>query len=271
MLELSRRDSRLPVYPTRRESHMLEPMVDILTSDYYHPEPAKKPLAIPESGITTTFDGWPFSSRGPVKPETNNMVPDRSGSSVSARVSYPRGHRPIFPLGLSQPVAPPLSDRIVLPMTVPARKPLSYKMYKEGADPNAHTKRFEKILWINGEIDELVMMTLFCTIVTNKVQRWADDYLNMHPNCTWKQFKVAFMKRYKEQHIDEQVYVALKTLKQGDNERVEDYYERFMKLMQTPMGEGFMLSNFWTGLLDYLRVITSMQNIAFLTELKETV
>jgi hypothetical protein len=36
-------------------------------------------------------------------------------------------------------------------------------------------------------------------------------------------------------------------------------------------GEGFMLSNFRTGLLDYLRITTSMLNIAFLTELKEAV
>jgi hypothetical protein len=35
------------------------------------------------------------------------------------------------------------------------------------------------------------------------------------------------------------------------------------------MGEGFMLGNFRTGLLDYLRVTTSVLNIASLTELKE--
>jgi hypothetical protein len=145
-------------------------------------------------------------------------------------------------------------------------------MYKEGADLDAHTRSFEKILWINGEIDELVVMTLFCTTLTNKIQRWADDYLDMHPSYTWEQFKAAFKKRYREQLTDEQVYATLKTFKQGDNERVEDYYERFMKLircLQTTVGEGFMLSNFRTGLLDYLRVTTSVLNIASLTELKE--
>jgi hypothetical protein len=57
MLELSRGDSRPPVYPTRRESPIPEPMVDILTGDYYHPEPTKKPLAVLENGMTVAFDG----------------------------------------------------------------------------------------------------------------------------------------------------------------------------------------------------------------------
>jgi hypothetical protein len=39
--------------------------------------------------------------------------------------------------------------------------------------------------------------------------------------------------------------LALKTLNQGDNEKTENYYERFMKLircLQTLVGEGFMLA-----------------------------
>jgi hypothetical protein len=154
-----------------------------------------------------------------------NRTLDKSGPSANARVSYPGNHKPVYPLGVPQPVAPPLADRAILPMTVPAKKPLSYKMYKEGTDPDAHTRSFEIFLWINGETDELVVMTLFCTTLIDKVQRWADDNLDMHLSCTWEQFKAAFMKYYREQQTDEQVYAALKTLKQGDNERVEDYYE----------------------------------------------
>jgi hypothetical protein len=105
-----------------------------------------------------------------------NRTLDKSGPSANARVSYPGNHKPVYPLGVPQPVAPPLADR--------AKKPLSYKMYKEGTDPDAHTRSFEIFLWINGETDELVVMTLFCTTLIDKVQRWADDYLNMHPSCT---------------------------------------------------------------------------------------
>jgi hypothetical protein len=81
-----------------------------------------------------------------VKPEIDNRTLDRSGPFANARVSYPRSHRPVYPLGLSQLVASPLTNRAVLPMTVPTRKPLSYKMYKEGANPDAHTRSFEKVL-----------------------------------------------------------------------------------------------------------------------------
>jgi hypothetical protein len=110
MPELSRRDPRTPAYSTKKELQMPKPMVDILTGDYYHPKPAKKPQGITKSDMLAAFDGCPFSSRGPVKLETDNMVPDRSRPSACARVSYPGKHRPIYPLGLSHLVATPLVD-----------------------------------------------------------------------------------------------------------------------------------------------------------------
>jgi hypothetical protein len=145
MPEMSRGDPRPPAYP-RRETSMPEPMVDILSGDYYHPEPGKKPKGIPDHCMPTTFDGWPFSSKGPTKLVLDNQVLDRSGPSPSGRASFPESHRPVYPLGPSHPVAPPLMDRAILPLTVLARKPLSYKMYKEGADPDALIRSFEKIL-----------------------------------------------------------------------------------------------------------------------------
>lgn len=89
---------------------MPEPMVDILTSDYYHPELAKKPLAVLENGMIASFDGWPFSNKGPVKLEIDNRTLDKSGPSASAKVSYPGSHIPVYPLGLSQPMAPLLAN-----------------------------------------------------------------------------------------------------------------------------------------------------------------
>ena len=94
-------------------------------------------------------------------------------------------------------------------------------------------------------------MTHFYTTLTGTVQRQADDYMDMHPSCTWEQFKVAFKKHYREQQMDEQVYATLKTLKQGDNDRVEDYYECFMKLircLQTTMLYAQQLQNWPFGL-----------------------
>jgi hypothetical protein len=60
--------------------------------------------------------------------------------------------------------------------------------------------------------------------------------------------------------LDEQVYIALKTFIQGETEKIQDYYERFMKLMkclQSDVGQDFKLTYFRTGLLDYLRITTS--------------
>jgi hypothetical protein len=42
MPEMSKGDSRTLASPTKRELQMPKPMVDILTGDYYHPEPAKR-------------------------------------------------------------------------------------------------------------------------------------------------------------------------------------------------------------------------------------
>jgi hypothetical protein len=67
-------------------------------------------------------------SRGLVKLETNSRVPNINGPSTSARVSYSGSHELVYPLGLSHPVANPLVDRAVPPMTIPAKKPMSYKM-----------------------------------------------------------------------------------------------------------------------------------------------
>ena len=64
MLELSRREPRIPAYPPQRESQMLEPMVDILIGDYYHPELAKKSQGVLKSGMIAAVDGWSFNSRG---------------------------------------------------------------------------------------------------------------------------------------------------------------------------------------------------------------
>ena len=47
MPELIKRDSWALVYPTRKELQVLEPMVDILTSNYYHSEPFKNFQGIP--------------------------------------------------------------------------------------------------------------------------------------------------------------------------------------------------------------------------------
>lgn len=163
----------------------------------------------------------------------------------------------------SAPPRPPVSAE---------RKQLPYRAYKEGNDPDAHLRYFDKCAWFNGETDETVIITLFGTTLVDKAQRWFDDWLDHHPYCTWEEAKEAFKLRYREQDSDEQVYMMLQTFKQGEGEKVQDYYERFMKVvkcLQTEVGEGFKLTYFWAGLLDYLKVTTNGSTANTLTELKE--
>jgi hypothetical protein len=52
-----------------------------------------------------------------------------------------------------------------------------------------------------------------------------EDYLD----CIFAKLQLAFCKRYRKVHDDEQVYLQLKNMEEK-NERVEVYYERSLKL-----------------------------------------
>jgi hypothetical protein len=48
--------------------------------------------------------------------------------------------------------------------------------------------------------------------------------------CTFLELEVAFCKRYRIIQNNEHVYMALIVIKQGNDEKVEVYYERILKL-----------------------------------------
>jgi hypothetical protein len=75
--------------------------------------------------------------------------------------------------------------------------------YKEGSDPDAHIRYFEKCIWHNGETDEVVIINLFGTTLTDKMQRWYDNWPDYYQYCTWNEAKEAFKLRYQEQDSDE--------------------------------------------------------------------
>jgi hypothetical protein len=78
-------------------------------------------------------------------------------------------------IGISVPMVAPIR-----PPPMVQRKPLSYRIYKEGSNPDAHVCYFEKCIWHNGETDEVVIINLFGTTLTDKVQRWYDDWLDYY-------------------------------------------------------------------------------------------
>jgi hypothetical protein len=96
--------------------------------------------------------------------------------------------------------------------------------------------------------------------------------LDYNQYCTWDEAKEAFQLRYWEQDSDEQIYTTLRTFKQRETEKVQDYYEKFLKFMkflQSNVEEGFKLTYFRADLLDYLRITTSGSTLETLNELKE--
>ena len=101
MPKLERGDLRIPNYPLRMELQMLEPMVDILTSDYYHLEHTKRPPRIRENNSTAAIGGGPFNSKGLVTTMLDSKRPKKIELSISGMASYPKSHRHVYPLGLS--------------------------------------------------------------------------------------------------------------------------------------------------------------------------
>jgi hypothetical protein len=51
-----------------------------------------------------------------------------------------------------------------------------------------------------------------------------------YPDYTFTKLQLVFCKRYIKVQNDEQVYLQLKNMKQQNSERMEDYYERLLKL-----------------------------------------
>jgi hypothetical protein len=85
---------------------------------------------------------------------------------LSTKGTLGRAYSSISPaIGMFAPMVAP-----VRPPPMVQRKPLSYRTYKEGSDPDAHIRYFEKYIWHNGETDEVVIINLFGTTLTDKVQ-----------------------------------------------------------------------------------------------------
>jgi hypothetical protein len=66
-------------------------------------------------------------------------------------------------IGMLAPMVAP-----VRPLPMVQRKPLSYMTYKEGSDPDAHVSYFEKCIWHNRETNEVVIINLFGTTLTDR-------------------------------------------------------------------------------------------------------
>ncbi len=81
-----------------------------------------------------------------------------------------------------------------------------------------------------------------------------------------------FYKWYEIVQIDEQVYMALKSIEQGPHEKLEVYYERIFKLpknLQDKIKDSLLITFFRAGLQPYLCVAMALAKCDNLFQQKE--
>ena len=118
----------------------------------------------------------------------------------------------------------------VMPSSLPSRKSLPYPLYQAGTDPDAHIRVFKKAIRANRETEDDEMINLFCYTLRDAVSEWGENFLNSYPGCNFEMITKALCKRYRKVQTDEQVYMALRAIKQTESETVESYFERLIKL-----------------------------------------
>lgn len=72
--------------------------------------------------------------------------------------------------------------------------------------------------------------------------------------------EVAFCKHFRTIQNDEQVYMAFTVIKQGNDKKVEVYYERILKLvnrLQHKVDDNLLTTFFRVGLVPYLQIATA--------------
>ncbi len=80
------------------------------------------------------------------------------------------------------------------------------------------------------EKNDVDIINLFCFTLRDAISKWGFFFMRTPLVCRFEELEVTFCKRYQKVQMDEQVYMALRMLKQGGNEKVEIYYERILKV-----------------------------------------
>ena len=144
--------------------------------------------------------------------------------------------------------------------TRPSRKQLSYPVYEESKDPDSHVQVFEIAIYTNRETEEGDKINLFGYTLRDNVQDWYSNFRKLHPKVDYQGLLAAFCKRFRKVQNDAQAYNMLKNIEQKRDEKVQQYYERFAKLvnsLQKSPDDGFLVTLFRGGLLPELIVATA--------------
>jgi hypothetical protein len=93
-----------------------------------------------------------------------------------------------------------------LPPNKPYRQPLNCPKYVRDFDTNAHVRVFKVVIKENGETNDEKIVNLFSFTLKDTMSNWCKntgDYLD----CIFAKLQLAFCKRFKKVHNDEQVYM----------------------------------------------------------------
>jgi hypothetical protein len=63
------------------------------------------------------------------------------------------------------------------------------------------------------------------------ILEWGENFMQFDTGCTFLKLEVAFCKWHCIVQNDEHVYMGFKVIKQGNDEKVEVYYEQILKLV----------------------------------------
>jgi len=83
---------------------------------------------------------------------------------------------------------------------------------------------FKKAIKVNGEIVEANIINLFGFTLRGYIFEWGKNFVQDHPNCTFKKVEQAFCKQFKTMKNDEKVYMQLQNIQQRTIKCGEVYY-----------------------------------------------
>jgi hypothetical protein len=99
-----------------------------------------------------------------------------------------------------------------------------------GTNLDVHVHVFCKTIQANGEKNDVDIINIFCFTLCDAISKWGENFMRAHLICRFEKLETKFCKHYRKVQIDEQVYMPLRMIKQGGDEKVEVYYEHMLKL-----------------------------------------
>jgi hypothetical protein len=101
----------------------------------------------------------------------------------------------------------PIIQLVPKPITkLPYRK-LQYPTYVKDTNLDVHIKVFKKAIKANGETMEVNIINLLGFTLQNNIIEWGENFIQNHPNYTFKELEQAFCKGFRIVKNNEEVYM----------------------------------------------------------------